>query len=120
MARHNELGKKGEELAATWFVEKGYDILHRNWKHGPYELDIIARQDNVYHFVEVKTGHRNRYGHPEERIGKKKLQQMMKAAAAWLFRAGISADARIQYDVLAITIQPGAQPEFFLITDVYL
>jgi len=118
MAAHNDLGKKGEELAAAWLVEKAFEILHRNWRHGALELDFIARRDGIYHFIEVKTGHSNRYGHPEERIGKRKIQHMMKAAAAWLYQAGITANTRVQYDVLAITLRPDSLPEYFLVTDV--
>jgi len=42
MAAHNELGKEGEEMAASWLAGKGYRILHRNWVTTPHENDIIA------------------------------------------------------------------------------
>jgi len=118
MAAHNDLGKKGEDLAAAWLVEKAFEILHRNWRHGALELDLIARKDSIYHFIEVKTGHSNPYGHPEERIGKRKIRHMMKAAAAWLYQAGIPADTRVQYDVLAITLRPDGVTEYFLAADI--
>ena len=38
MASHNELGKEGEEMAAQWLEEKGYELLHRNWRHSYHEL----------------------------------------------------------------------------------
>ncbi len=38
------LGKKGEELACEYLVEKGYKILGRNWQIPFGELDIIARR----------------------------------------------------------------------------
>ena len=56
MAEHNDIGKKGEELAAEYLQEKGYCILERNWTNmGRKELDIIATKDDVVAFVEVKT-----------------------------------------------------------------
>ena len=119
MAAHNDLGKKGEELATIWLAENGYEILHHNWRHGFLELDIIARQGSVYHFIEIKAGHAGPYGRPEERIGKKKIRHMMKAASAWLYQNRIPAHTRVQYDVLAITMRPDTGPEYFLTTDVY-
>ncbi|MBP5136262.1 MAG: YraN family protein [Paludibacteraceae bacterium] len=43
MAKHNELGAKGEELAKQLLVGKGYQILHTNWRYKHEEIDIIAR-----------------------------------------------------------------------------
>ncbi len=56
MAEHNDFGKKGEALAVEWLIKKGFEVLHCNWRHGRYEVDIIARLDDVYHFIEVKSG----------------------------------------------------------------
>ena len=42
MAEHNKFGEEGEEMAVQWLSENGYTILHRNWRHKQYEIDIIA------------------------------------------------------------------------------
>jgi len=118
MAQHNYFGKKGEELAAGWLLEKGYEILHRNWRHGRYEIDIIARMNDAYHFIEVKTATGDACGHPEEWVGKEKIRRLMRAAAAWLYQW--PGTKRVQYDVLAINIRDTADPEYFFIEDVYL
>ena len=80
MARHTDFGKEGEELAAVWLARKGYEILQRNWRHGRYEVDIIACYQGVYHFIEVKSGRSGAYGHPEERVNKNKLRNIMQGA----------------------------------------
>lgn len=118
MTHHTDLGRKGEELAANWLAAKGYEILHRNWRSGRYEVDIIADKQGVYHFIEVKSGNAGQYGHPEERINRNKLQHMMKGAAAWLSQ--FPGRKRVQYNVLAITFRKDDVPEYFLIEDVYL
>jgi len=117
MARHNELGRKGEALAVAWLVARGYEIIHRNWRHGRYEVDIIAIRDGVYHFIEVKTGYAGDYGYPEERVSKQKIRNMMRGASAWLSQ--LPGIRRVQYDVLSITMRRNADPEYFLIEDVY-
>lgn len=119
MPGHIDFGKKGEDHASEWLTQKGYTILHRNWRYGRYEVDIIARHQQILHFIEVKCRHRSVYGPPEESINGKKIRNMMKAALEWRhrFRVGYS---RVQYDVLAISIGPGGDPEYFFIEDVSL
>ncbi|HZE83852.1 MAG TPA: YraN family protein, partial [Puia sp.] len=82
MARHIDFGKKGEDLAQAWLVEKGFEVLHRNWRMKRCEVDIIARYRGIYHFIEVKSGQSDGYGHPEERVSKKKIRNMMRGAVA--------------------------------------
>ena len=52
---NKELGAIGEELACNYLMNNGYRLLHRNWRNGRYEIDIVALKDNELHFVEVKT-----------------------------------------------------------------
>jgi putative endonuclease len=118
MASHTDFGKKAETLAEKWLVKMGYSILHRNWRSGRYEVDIIARLNDTCHFIEVKASRTRMYGHPEERVSKKKIAHLMTGAAAWLRQS--PGQRRLQYDVLAITVLDDAEPEYFLIEDVYL
>jgi Holliday junction resolvase-like predicted endonuclease len=55
MASHNQTGRTGEAMAAKHLIEKGFAILHQNWRHSHWEVDIIASKDNILHFVEVKA-----------------------------------------------------------------
>jgi putative endonuclease len=118
MSRHLEIGRAGEDLAADWLVHRGFAILHRNWRHGRYEVDCIAGRDNVLHFIEVKTRRSSTYGHPEESVSRKKIEHMLQGASAWLYRRPVY--QRVQYDVLAITLAPGHAPDIILFEDVYL
>lgn len=117
MSRHIDLGKKGEEWAAGWLIREGFRILHRNWRQGRFEIDIIAQRGDVYHFIEVKCRHPNSYGQPEAAVSRAKLRHMMQGATGWLTR--LRGPQRVQYDVLAITTGP-AGPEYLLIEDVYV
>lgn len=56
MSKASDLGRLGEELAATYLMRNGFRILQRNWnRYNGYELDIVAYKGGVLHFVEVKT-----------------------------------------------------------------
>lgn len=117
MAIHNETGKNGEELASQWMIQSGYIILHRNWRHSHYEVDIIAEKNKLLHFIEVKTRRSLRYGLPEESVSKKKMKYLMNAAEEYLIQH--PQWKRIQYDILSILLLNRKEPEFFLIEDVY-
>ena len=59
-----ELGKMGEDLAVELLIEKGYEILERNWRFRHNEVDIIARKDGLLVIAEVKTRSGDTYGEP--------------------------------------------------------
>ena len=57
MAKHNDIGRMGEDFAARYLAQQGYDIMERDWQQGSRDLDIIARTPDgiTVVFVEVKT-----------------------------------------------------------------
>jgi putative endonuclease len=55
MAEHNEIGKIGENIATTFLMKQGFSILERNYATRLGELDIVAKKDEVLHFIEVKS-----------------------------------------------------------------
>ena len=118
MALHNTLGKTGEDLAAAYLEERGYQLLHRNWRHSHYEIDIIALKENTLHFIEVKMRSSKQYGFPEEAVTKKKFQSLLNAADEFLHQH--PQYRHVQYDILAINQYRHQPPAYFLIEDVYL
>jgi len=96
-----EKGKQGEELAVTFLIEKGFEIVERNYRYGKGELDIIAREKEFLVFVEVKSRESLEYGLPEEAVTKRKIAQIRKIAEAYLSEKGIT-DENIRFDVVAI------------------
>lgn len=118
MAQHNFTGNTGEALAEVYLSGKGYNILDKNWRHGHWEVDIIAEKDGILHFVEVKTRRTLKFGHPEENVDKKKIQNLINAAEEYLYQQ--PQWKRIQFNVLAITILKDEPVEYFLIEDIYL
>lgn len=118
MATHNELGKAGEKLASEYFITRGYEILHQNWRFSHYEIDLIAKKNNKLHFIEVKTRTSANHGYPEESVTKKKFKYLQKAADEYLNQN--PGHKWIQYDILAITLSKNGPEEYFLIEDVFL
>ena len=118
MAQHNLTGNTGEALAAAYLSEKGYIIMHQNWRHSRWEVDIIAEKDAILHFVEVKTRRSKKFGHPEENVDKKKIQNLINAAEEHLYQQ--PQWKRIQFSILSISIKENEPVEYFFIEDVYL
>jgi putative endonuclease len=118
MAQHNTTGSTGEAMALSYLTQHNYTILHKNWRHSHWEVDIIANKNDVLHFIEVKTRKTKKFGLPEESVSKKKIQNLINAAEEYLYQQ--PQWKRIQFDVLAITILKNEPVEYFLIEDIYL
>ncbi len=118
MATHNTTGHLGEQMACDYFLKNDYRIIEKNWRHSHWEIDIIASKNNILHFIEVKTRRSKKFGLPEEKVTKKKIQYLINAAEQYLY---IYPEwKRIQFNVLAISIIKNEPVEYFLIEDVYV
>lgn len=100
MAEHNELGKKGEELAVEYLRENGYKILDRNWTFQKAEIDIIAEKENVLAIIEVKTRSSTDFGLPRDFVKPKKIQLLVKAVNAYINDREI--DFEVRFDIIAV------------------
>jgi putative endonuclease len=118
MAHHNDTGMFGEKVAVQYLSEKGFNILHQNWRHSHWEVDVIASVNNTLHFIEVKTRRTEKFGFPEDDVSEKKIKNLINASEEFLLlNPGWKL---IQFDVLSITILKGKPVEFFFIEDVYI
>jgi putative endonuclease len=102
-----ELGRRGEKLAADFLSKQGYSILARN-VHTPYgELDLVA--EHLIVFVEVKSRRSQSFGYPEDSITANKREHLISAAQHFLQEhPGLGDDWRI--DVIAIEIYKNRAP----------
>jgi putative endonuclease len=78
------LGRKGEELATAELVRQGYEIVTRNWRCQVGEVDIVARQGDVWAFFEVRTRRGREFGTPEESLTLPKQRRMIEVALTYL------------------------------------
>lgn len=103
MAKHNELGRWGEEVACRHLILQGYAIAGRNWRMGRYEIDIIAIKGDCICFVEVKT-RSNMDEDPLEAIDDRKIHFMAASAKAYITNYDEYRQAR--FDVFGICGTP--------------
>ena len=106
MAQHNDLGKRGEDLAEAYLIENGYRIIQRNGIYNRNEIDIIASNSEYIVFVEVKTRSSAYWGNPEEAVSAIKIKRIVAAADSYLNEKNINKPAR--FDVIAVVINKGS------------
>lgn len=104
MASHNDLGKRGEELASRYLMAKGYEIIEENWLYGKAEIDLIVYLNRTIIFVEVKTRSSVAFGHPEEFVDGAKQKQMNLAANAYIEL--MNHQGEIRFDIVSVLFNP--------------
>lgn len=110
MARHNELGKAGEDFAASYLEHAGYGIIERDWRQGSRDIDIVARTEDgtTVVFVEVKTRSSDAIVRPEDVVDARKIRNLGRAADAYVKERAIWNELR--FDLINIV---GTAPENF-------
>jgi putative endonuclease len=100
------LGRYGEERAAIYLSDRGYEILERNWRSRNGEIDLITRDRGLIVFVEVKTRNGSAYGHPFEAITAEKVSRMRRLAAEWCSAKQVSG-RKVRLDAISVLISGG-------------
>ena len=100
MAKHNELGKAGEDAAVAYLENTGYVIRDRNWRKGHFELDIIAAKDNELVVVEVKTRSNTEFAEPENAVDMPKIRRTVRAADTYI--KIFQVDAPVRFDIITV------------------
>jgi putative endonuclease len=107
--RRIALGHRGEEWAAEWYVDNGYEIVARNWRCAEGEIDLLCTQVNPPGCVtliicEVKARTSNTRGHPLEAVTPAKQKRLRRLATAYLQSQNVYYD-HLRFDVVAVTGQ---------------
>ena len=71
-----ELGQKGEQLAAEFFIGQGYQELGRNLRFKQGEIDLLMRDGDCIVLVEVKTQTQGRLIDPVYKISPLKYRKL--------------------------------------------
>ncbi|MBS1619579.1 MAG: YraN family protein [Bacteroidetes bacterium] len=105
MASHNDLGKRGEDIAAQHLIGKGHTILIRNYRFEKSEVDIISRVGDTIVFTEVKTRTSDAFGYPEDAVSSRKQVQLKLAMEQYVLENSITSEPR--FDIISIITARG-------------
>lgn len=100
MARHNLLGKIGEDLAAEYLIKNGYIVRERNWRINKLEVDIIAEKNNRIIIIEVKTRALDTIVNPLDSITPAKIRHMVNVANAYMRFNQLLHE--VQFDIITV------------------
>lgn len=101
MDKSKKLGNQGEQLACEYLLEKGYEILEKNWRFKNLEIDIIAQKNNLLIAVEVKTRNSNYFIEPENAVNQNKINNILEAINQYAEQKNVEMDIRL--DIIALT-----------------
>lgn len=102
---NQELGRKGEDIVAEFYRDRGYGIIARNYRVGSDEIDIIAENERTVVFVEVKkrSSGNEGFGRPAHAVNAKKRSCLIRYARALMKRNKL--DKFHRFDVVEIVLK---------------
>ncbi|MBM4032581.1 MAG: YraN family protein [Planctomycetes bacterium] len=100
--------RAAEDAAADYLRRLGYRIAQRNFATRIGEIDIVAIEDAMVVFVEVKSRASDAYGPPEVAVDRRKRAKLRRVAQLFLDRHRLT-DMPCRFDVLALT--PSGAPD---------
>jgi putative endonuclease len=105
-----QCGQQGEGLAVDYLRRQGYGIVQQNYRCRSGEIDIIAWDGTTLVFVEVKTKSQPAFGAPQAMVNRGKQKKMVQVAMLYVQQQALY-NTPLRFDVVAITLRPGRDPE---------
>jgi putative endonuclease len=112
------LGREGERIAARHLERKGWRILERGFRTRTGEIDLVAEEEGVLVFVEVKARSGLGCGRPADAVDARKRGRILRAAHLWLARHG-SIETPCRFDVVEVLSEGGSEPLIHHIPDAF-
>ena len=104
--RSQAVGRAGEDLAAAWYEDQGYELVERNWRRREGEIDLIVRRGRTVAFCEVKARSSDAFGSGAEAVVPAKQRRIRRLAARWLSELTPAAGRSLvdlRFDVAEVT-----------------
>lgn len=110
MPTPNDIGDRGEAIAAEHLKEIGFRVLEQNYRSGRNEVDLVCEDPNEggeIVFVEVKTRRGLGYGAPEASITEEKRESLVEVGRAYLHEHELEGHPA-RFDVVTILLSEKA------------
>lgn len=89
-----------------------------NYKNRLGEIDIIAEEDKIICFVEVKSRSQRKFGLPKEAVNRPKQRKISQSAVIYLKERRLL-EQGCRFDVVSVTREAGEPADFELIKDAF-
>lgn len=121
ITKRRRTGNIGEDLACKYLKKRGFKIIDRNYLKRCGEIDIIAKNNNTIHFIEVKSVSREIPSvkspnpsigvsyetsdyRPEDNINKNKIRRIARTMQSYFEEKGLSVTCEWCFDVIVVYI----------------
>lgn len=112
-----QIGRAAEALAANHLIERGATLLHRNYRYGRTEVDLIAQQAQILLFVEVKARKNDHFGWPETFVTDAQQSRIQAAAEHYLLTHRWP--HAIRFDIIAVCLAVRGMPQITYFEDAF-
>ncbi len=108
--KKRKIGDLGENIAVTFLMKQGFDVVDRNYLKKYGELDIVAIKGEIYHFIEVKSvscesfpdvNHETDSYRPEDNVHGYKLKRLSKTIQAYILEKQVY-EREWQFDIAVV------------------
>lgn len=107
----SEISRGAEGFVCEWLQTRGWTVIARNFRTRRAEIDIIAKNNGILAFVEVKFASDGSRTMPLEKIDSKKQAKIAHAAGFYLMKH--NSQDQIRFDVAVVR---GTPTEFRMAT----
>lgn len=94
-------GKEGEYIAKKYLISKDYVILETNYRNKIGEIDLIARENDILVFAEVKTRTSIDYGYAFEAVDHRKQRKIINTSLVYIKYKNYR-DTQVRYDIIEV------------------
>lgn len=101
MDGRRELGRRGEAVAEAFLRDRRWTIVERNFRCRAGEIDLVALDEGVLVFVEVRSRRGTRLGTPLESVDPRKQAQVARVARHFVAVRGLT-DRDARFDVIGV------------------
>lgn len=100
-----EIGARGEAVAAEFLARRGMELLKKNLRAPGGELDLVMRDGDEVVFVEVKTRTSEAFGSAAAAITHRKCEKMLVAAEWWFGQQQLKNVPEYRIDVVTVEVR---------------
>ena len=115
MMNKRSFGHVGENSAALYLKDHGFEIVEKNVYVGKCEIDIIAKKHDLIVFAEVKTRRQipdkpSPYGRPASAVNFTKRKNMLDAAVRYIYEnKEVCRDLQPRIDIIEVYVDPSSE-----------
>ena len=110
LTQKRKIGNEGEDIACNFLIKNGFRIIGRNISNKLGEIDIVAQNNRILHFIEVKTGSASDKINPSENLNYHKIRKFLRAVEIYISNNKISEQQRWQMDAIVVVFSCNSEP----------